>query len=270
MRRTSLRKTSEIRAYLDKGLSVRQVADLTGVCKTTVHKYKQEHIVAPCTHRGGRPRKLTGRMSRTVIRKIENGQFRDSREVVKYLNDCGSLNVGIRKVQSHLNAHGLYSYSRQKKAYLSDKHTLERRRFYRAYKTKPIEFWQNVIFSDEKKFNLFGSNAGPRVYCKPGSPILKHHVRGVRKFGGGGVMVWGAITYKGVGKLHILQGKVDAKAYVEILNTSYLSTVAEANLDSTKATFQQDIAPIHTSQLTKKWLSEHRIQTLNWPRVLQI
>ena len=71
MRRTSLRKTSEIRAYLDKGLSVRQVADLTGVCKTTVHKYKQEHMVAPCTHRGGRPIKLTGRMSRTVI--SENG-----------------------------------------------------------------------------------------------------------------------------------------------------------------------------------------------------
>ena len=59
--------------------------------------------------------------------------------------------------------------------------------------------------------------------------------------------------------------KIDAAAYIDVLNTSYLTTVAESGLDLTKVIFQQDNAPIHTAKATKRWLSEHRVQTLVWP-----
>ena len=78
-------------------------------------------------------------------------------------------------------------------------------------------------------------------------------------------MVWGAVTYSGVGKLHILRGKIDAAPYIDVHDTSYLATVAESGLDLTKVIFQQDNAPIHTAKATKRWLSEHRVQTLVWP-----
>jgi hypothetical protein len=33
--------------------------------------------------------------------------------------------------------------------------------FARAYVNKPIDFWKTVLFSDESKFNIFGSD-GPQ------------------------------------------------------------------------------------------------------------
>ena len=61
-----------------------------------------------------------------------------------------------------------------------------------------IQEWQNVIFSDEKKFNL----DGPDCYSYHWNHLDEKGVtRSKRNFVGGTVMVWGAFCYQG--KLHI-------------------------------------------------------------------
>jgi len=74
--------------------------------------------------------------------------------------------------------------------------------------------WDQVIFSDEKKFNLdepdgFHSHwrdlrKDPRVLSK-------------RQSGGGSLMVWGAFSGKGMSELVILTGNQNAEKYVSTL-----------------------------------------------------
>ncbi|GFY04878.1 transposon Tf2-9 polyprotein [Trichonephila clavipes] len=65
---------------------------------------------------------------------------------------------------------------------------------------KPLEFWRNVIFSDEGKFYIFGIKGCKLVWRKPCTALQKGHLVPTVKHGGGGVMVWGCMASNDVGK----------------------------------------------------------------------
>ncbi|EIE89854.1 hypothetical protein RO3G_14565 [Rhizopus delemar RA 99-880] len=50
--------------------------------------------------------------------------------------------------------------------------------------------WRKVIFSDESKINVWGSDGVEFYWSLPGSPLQPHHVIPTVKHGGGSVMVW--------------------------------------------------------------------------------
>jgi transposase len=120
--------------------------------------------------------------------------------------------------------------------------------------------WQNVIFSDEKKFNL----DGPDSYS-----CYWHDLRGIndpqtkRNYGGGSLMVWGGFSYSG--KLTLCCGlpKMNSIKYTEMLD-DVLITYMDENMDD-NAIFQQDNAAIHTSRHSMKWFKDHNIPVLEWP-----
>ena len=56
-----------------------------------------------------------------------------------------------------------------------------------------IQEWQNVIFSDEKKFNLDGLDCYIYYWHHLDAKLV---TRSKRNFGGGTVMVWGAFCYQ--------------------------------------------------------------------------
>ena len=76
-----------------------------------------------------------------------------------------------------------------------------------------MEDWKRVIWSDESKLNLFGSDG--RIYCWKSSkePLRPHHVKPTVKHGGGSIMVWGCMTPEGVGYLCRIDGGLNAELY---------------------------------------------------------
>ena len=52
-----------------------------------------------------------------------------------------------------------------------------------------------------------------RVNEKPDS----RNTKGTVKYGGGSLMVWACIAHTGVGKIHLIDGNLNAHQYVEIL-----------------------------------------------------
>lgn len=64
------------------------------------------------------------------------------------------------------------------------------------------EFWKNVLFCDESKFNIFGSDGRSYVLQTPNTEL--HNLRPTVKHGGNSVMVWGAMSVAGVGNLHFI------------------------------------------------------------------
>ena len=78
-------------------------------------------------------------------------------------------------------------------------------------------------------------------------------------------MVWGAITYWGVGKLIIIRGNMNAQYYCRILEEGLAATkeMYADQLDS--FILQQDNDPKHRAACTRKWLDEAEIPVMQWP-----
>jgi hypothetical protein len=129
-----------------------------------------------------------------------------------------------------------------------------------------LQDWQQVIWSDESKFNVFGSDG--RQYCwwqHSKDQLQDHHIIPTIKHGGGSLMVWGCITWYGVGFLCRIENGMDAQLYQNILEDELMATIDWYKLDKESIFFQHDNDPKHTAHSTKKWLKDNNIKTLEWP-----
>jgi transposase len=137
--------------------------------------------------------------------------------------------------------------------------------FVKRYESWTIEDWKKVLWSDETKINRIGSDG--RQYCwKRGkSGLLDQHVDPTLKHGGGSIMIWGCMTWKGVGEMCKIQGIMDSKVYCEILELYLKKTMKNHRLVNENFYFQQDNDPKHTSHLAQQWFENNNINVLYWP-----
>lgn len=77
-------------------------------------------------------------------------------------------------------------------------------------------------------------------------------------------MVWGCFSAKGVGKLHFIEGTVNAEKYVKILEEHLLTSVPMLTTFD-EFVFQQDGASCHTAKFTRNWFHDNSINVLDWP-----
>lgn len=68
----------------------------------------------------------------------------------------------------------------------------------------------------------------------------------------------------GMGRLHFIDGIVNAAKYQEILANTLLPTIADLYPDG-NCIYQQDGASCHTAKSTKKWFGDHDVNVLSWP-----
>jgi hypothetical protein len=123
----------------------------------------------------------------------------------------------------------------------------------------------NVIWSDESKFQLFGSDGRQWYWKKPGDPLIARHIKSTVKHGGGNIMVWGCLTSKGMGYICHIHGSLDSELYRQILHDEFMATLNYYNMAVEKVIFQQDNDPKHTAKLTKQWFINNNIKILDWP-----
>lgn len=130
---------------------------------------------------------------------------------------------------------------------------------------RTVKHWESVIFTDESKYNLYGPDSALKVWRRSGIPLKPRHVRQVVKYGGGSVMVWGAITSKGVGKIVFIDGTMDSEKYVAILESAYAETVSMHGFDPSRTWILQDNDPKHTSKHTRNEMRRLGIRAIPWP-----
>ena len=83
----------------------------------------------------------------------------------------------------------------------------------RQHNEKENSFREKVLRTDETKIELFGHNYRNHVWRKDDETYSPKNTVTTVKFGGGSLMIWECFSAKGVGKISVIDGKMNAKMY---------------------------------------------------------
>ena len=78
-------------------------------------------------------------------------------------------------------------------------------------------------------------------------------------------MVWGCMGWNGVGIMAEVEGRMDAKQYMDILEGNLLTSIQQSGISQEDLLFQQDNDPKHKSKIAIQWFKDQGITLLDWP-----
>ncbi|GFY43523.1 transposable element Tcb1 transposase [Trichonephila inaurata madagascariensis] len=146
----------------------------------------------------------------------------------------GNAQGNEKTVRNVLHSAGLKTRIPKKKPYISEVNRKRRLEFAMKYKNKPMDFWK-VIFSDESKFEIFTPPSIRKIWRKNKTALEPKNVISTLKHSGGNVMVWGC----GQGNLAFIDNKMNALAYIDVLQHNLLDSAQKLSMENTFI-FQQD------------------------------
>ena len=124
-----------------------------------------------------------------------------------------------------------------------------------------MDEWFKIVWSDESKFKLFGSDEMVYIRGRIGEDYLPECVQSTVKFGGWSVMIWGCITCDGVGPLTTVDGRMTAKDYTGLLEKTLVPFITSMGPEYS---FQHDNAPCHRAKSISSWLLSTNIKQLDF------
>jgi hypothetical protein len=199
------------------------------------------------------------------MRLISSGKADNAVQVTHTLRSITNQSLSSETVRQRLKQAGMKAVVKKKRPLLTKRHRKERMDFAIAHQDWTLEDWKRVVWSGETKINRLGSDGRKWVWKKAGEGLSDRLVEGTKKFGGGSVMVWGCMTWDGVGMACRIDGKMDADLYCQILDDELQGTLDYYDKTPSDIIFQQDNDPKHTSKKAKAWFQDHGFEVLQWP-----
>ena len=132
--------------------------------------------------------------------------------------------------------------------------------FARKYVDDPQDFWENTLWTDETKVELFGRCVSHSIWHRSNTAFQKKNIIPTVKYGGGIVMVWGCFAAAGPERLAVVTGTMNSAGYQKTLKASVQPSVRDLKLKQTWV-LQQDSDPKHTSKSTSEWLKKNKMKT---------
>ena len=254
-----------------EGQSTRKIGTRLSLRHTTVQyiikKYKRSGHIANAA-RKGRPRKTSQRTDRYISQLVRKERPSSASNLATKVEKATGSHVCAQSIRNRLHEVGLAGRVARKKPYITARNSRKRLKFAREHRNMPSAFWNSILWSDESKFNMFGSDGKKSVWRKPGEEYKPECLQPTVKHGGGNVLVWGCMSYSGVGSLHFIDGIMDSAMYEDFLNQHMLPSARR--LLGRRYVFQHDCDPKHTSKRVKAFLEYKKVKVLEWPPQSQI
>lgn len=252
---STFRKNMIIKLH-SKGKSYRQIANKLEISFSTVRnivkKFRQTGSVLN-KPRSGRPPKFSEREKRDIHRIVVRDPTTSASRIAEEVASTSNTTFCLQTVRNVIHKFNYYGRVQRKKPLISETNRKKRLEFAKSFLNKDLDFWKEVIFSDESKYNIFGSDGRKYVWRKPNTEFQARHVRPTVKHGGGSVLVWGCMSWNGIGNLTFIDGIMNDQKYVDMLRANLASSAEKLEIKDTFI-FQHDNDPKHTANKTKEWM----------------
>lgn len=264
-RRLSMEQRVRVLVLKEEGYSTTQIAKRVGSSQSAVVKILQKSTETGTVAdraRSGRPRSSSKRQDR-VLRRISLADRKlTSPQLLRQWQDKCGIAVSPSTVRKRCLEFGLRGCKARRKPLLTDVQRKNRVQWAKKHSKWSCNMWEKVLFSDESTFCLFGDQAHVYVRRFPGEEYkpecLNVSVKYPLK-----VMVWGCMAASGVGRLHIVEGTVNAAKYMSILQKCMIPSAKQLFPDD--YVFQDDNAPCHRAKVVLELKKKMKISTLDWP-----
>ena len=264
---TTLVQRGNVILLHQRGESSRKIAVSLKIPKSTVSdiikKFKTDGIIENKKGRG-RKCKLTTRDQSSIMKAVKKDPFISGTKLAKNIEMATGKSVSSKTVINFLKKKNYHSRVPSKKPFISKINQRKRFEYALKYVDKPISFWKKVLFTDESKFNARGSDGRIRVFREPGKALNLKNMRGTVKHGGASVMIWGAMSYKGVGTMEVIEGIMCKEHYKEILQRNMKKSSRKLRMGS-NFIFMHDNDPKHKSKLVTEYLEDNNVNVLDHP-----
>jgi transposase len=212
---------------LKAGKSMGEAAAQLEISKSCVKRAKDRHEeTGSISHRPGTGRKRkTDEKTDRVIKRIAVLNRRKSIRALHSEVRRSNIDISLGTLCNRLNEMKFESTPTIKRQLLTRKHKQKRVEFCRKYRDWTLEDWSRVIFSDESNFRPFQRKNKQTVWYRKGvdreEDLLELKVQG----GGGGIGIWGCISFFGVGCCKIYNGTIDTERYIDVIDNENLASL---------------------------------------------
>ena len=246
---------SAIDALVKEKLCVARIAKNIGRSRTVVYNYLKRKESGAEQKKGGRPSILSPRIVSALA-----ASARKPGMTARKVKDETGVRASLRTVQRTLSTHEHLAFGHLKpRPALTPIHVSRRFEWAKKMSFVGPSKWRRTIFTDEKRFCLDGPDGTAHNWR---DTRLPRTCFSKRQKGGGGIMVWGRIGWRGKTPLVFVTNKVNAVEYVRVLEEVYEPFIE--SLYPKGAILQQDNAPAHTALYTKDYFAEAGIVDLPW------
>ena len=135
----------------------------------------------------GRRLKTSTQTDRILQRKVNTNRRKSAASVKAELESELKVIISESTVRRRLHEIGLYGRVARKKSYVNKINRRKRLEYTKTYREKPLGFWNKVLWSDESKFNLFGSDGKVVAWRSPKEGSRPECTISTAKHGGGNV-----------------------------------------------------------------------------------
>ncbi len=209
----------------------------------------------------GRKSKNNEKLQWRIVRMVDKEPRLTSKQSQADLQTQGTT-VSARTIRRHLNEKGT--------PLLTQRHKKARLEFAKTYVTKPQSFWENVLWTDETKVELFGKGHHGTVYRKRNEAFKEKNTVPTVKHGGGSKMFWGCFAASGTGCLDCVNGIMKSDDYQRILGHNIVASVRKLRLHQRSWVFQQDNDLKHTFKKHSEMVTNKALESSEMSRSVQI
>lgn len=210
--------------------------------------------------RSGRPPKVTKRAESRLLRLVRGNRGRSLWDITHDFNTGCAVSVHHKTVQRILHKNKVFRRVIRKKMVVREVNRRKRLSWCLARRNWSVQNeWKQVIFSDESQI-VIGQNSRVYVWRSANEanrpecmcPSFQKRVT---------VMIWGCISWHGVGTLCKVNGNINAIKYQEILENNLWPVLARHFSDGMYR-FQDDNAPLHRARIIEGYKRDNHDKQL--------
>ncbi len=137
------------------------------------------------------------------MRRVEENRHASSLQLSKEVESQTGVTIYRDTIRRTLQRNVMHGCRPRKKPLLKPRHKKARLKFARAHADKDEDYWDSILWSDETKINVFGTDGFKTVWRRKDEEYKEKCMVPTVKHGGGSVLMWGCMSAAGVTNLFI-------------------------------------------------------------------